>query len=253
MYATAEFMRREGYSLRALSCVSKDVRLACLPHLFRRLHYHAAKRSTPLLEKYCKELKAIRPYLHFVKVFSIMPHYEGDPSITRVSLCTLCAIIKQLPNLEALDLVCFTWKGCRRPHDCLGDMPPLALRKLAIIHTRVVGRVDPLHILRLTSSVKHLVVLDVVPTEHISTLDTTSLATIPRKSLHVQLLMDHRQFHTTDRTKYQLPYYNNHVALRQALRSELSRTLVNLRVVWSLSHSLRGMTLIFSHSQAIFV
>lgn len=236
-------MEREGRCLRSLSSVSKEVRLACLPHLFRRLQYVSANRSTPCLEKYCKNLnsKDIKPYLRFVKIFSIMPLEEGSPRITRVSLCSLCAILKKLPNVETLDLVCFTWKGCRRAHDCLRGMSPLRLHRLEIVHVRVIGPDDPLNMLRIASSVDHFALLDVVPTTHTLNLNTTSLASVPRKSVSVQLLMDSRKLVLPDGVERKAPLYNNHPALSRALRLGLTSTLVDLRVAWGLSHYERGI------------
>lgn len=242
IYDIGSAMADMGISLDALTRTSMGIRQLCLCHHFRRLQYVTADDTVPSLEEYCEKLDKIAHLHHHVRELALVPAADDpweDTAVTEVSLCTLLAVVKKFPRLRSLDIECVTWKLCTKAHDCLEGAHPREFTRITMYNVRVLGGQDPSTVLRLASSVNYLVMQHILPMAPIVVTDTALIADVAPSRMDVQLALD--SYNNVDGQRY--VFHNSHAVLAPAIQA--SKTLTELRVMWSLSHRSRGISFFF--------
>lgn len=238
--ACISYLADDRKSLLALSYTSYTVRELTCRYLFQRLKFQSGIRTSESLQEYISGLDALGERRRIVKSFVVAsgPHLS-NPRVTKISLCTIRALMDHFPRLEELDLECFTWQQCTHAHDCLAGMVPRPFARLTLAHVRIRGNVDPLEIIRCISSLKRLIFYDALPTAVVNPLYVTSLASLSLKFASLQILMDCRTYR---QSSYHIPafpsYYDTHPLWYTTLFN--CQSIVRLQLTWTLSHSLRG-------------
>lgn len=208
--------------------------------MWNRLHYISADKGTPSLEEFASTLDEFQDHLHLVTELSIVPAAKSkctSPAITKISLCALNTVLQRLPSLQKLDMECFTWKLCKKPHNCLRGMRQYAFDRLTMRRVRLVGDQSPLVALRFASSVREFKLVDVLPASSpITVKNYARIAAVNPQDLEVQVLLDYRRKYSRWDIRRGM-HYDGYRTLVEATRA--STTLTRLRVVWALSHPAR--------------
>lgn len=227
-------MEGDVESLIAVGWASFALREIVCRYLFKRLEFRSGIHGYPSIQDYLGTLNGLGDKRRFVRSFVISPGmFRGNPRITKLSLCTIRALMDHFPRLVELDLKCFTWRRCGIAHDCAVDAVPRPLDKLRLAHVRAPRTIDPLEIVQCFSSLKRLTLYDTLPIAKVEPLQSPLISALSLQSMSVQIIMDCRV-----RYPRHVPIFPSYRGTQPPWYKALfnCKTLLCLQLSWTLTH-----------------
>ncbi len=240
-----DYLANDHQALLQCSVASRMVRQATLPILFRTLRIDTGYRhtySTPVLLERLDDMGYLTRYItHLAMVPLDKDGRWVNPKYTVMTPCVIYRLLRQVPNVRTVDLVCFTLKKCTKAHVCEGPPTPKHFERIAMQHVRVKGSLDPCCLLNIAATTSTFVLSDVLTTERVVNTAPAPLFNGNLCTFTYDILMDTLWAKDNGGGRTREQRYDTFRLARANI--EGCESLARLKLAWYISDKARGTSI----------